>query len=164
MKYTAMLLSLSLLVSAVAFLDQELAAEPNKKSQTISRAGSQASVKGPAEYFTGNVRVDPLFPANETASFSGAYVTFEPGARSAWHIHPKGQHLIVTAGVGRTGEWEGKVDEIKAGDVIWCPPGVKHWHGASPTTAMTHIAITGRLDGKSVEWMEKVTDDQYNGN
>jgi quercetin dioxygenase-like cupin family protein len=164
MKYTAMLLSLSLLVSAVAFLDQELAAEPNKKSQTIARAGSQASVKGPAEDFTGNVRVDPLFPANETASFSGAYVTFEPGARSAWHIHPKGQHLIVTAGVGRTGEWEGKVDEIKAGDVIWCPPGVKHWHGASPTTAMTHIAITGRLDGKSVEWMEKVTDDQYNGN
>jgi quercetin dioxygenase-like cupin family protein len=163
MKYTALLLSLSILGSVSALAVQAIAAEPNKKSQTISRAGTQASVKGPAEYFTGNVRVDPLFPANETASFSGAYVTFEPGGRSAWHIHPKGQHLLVTAGVGRTGEWEGKVDEIKAGDVIWCPPGVKHWHGASPTTAMTHIALTGTLNGKNVEWMEKVTDEQYNG-
>jgi quercetin dioxygenase-like cupin family protein len=164
MKYKAMLFSLSLLLSSGAYFSQAVAAEAMKQTQTISRAGSQASVKGPAEYFTGNVRVDPLFPANDSAPFSGAYVTFEPGARSAWHIHPKGQHLLVTAGVGRTGEWEGKVDEIKAGDVIWCPPGVKHWHGASPTTAMTHIAITGRLDGKSVEWMEKVTDEQYNGN
>jgi quercetin dioxygenase-like cupin family protein len=163
MNYTAMLLSVSLLVSAFAFLGQGLAAEPNKKSQTIFRAGSQPSVKGPAEYFTGNVRIDPLFPANDTAPFSGAYVTFEPGARSAWHIHPKGQHLLVTAGVGWTGEWEGKVEEIKAGDVIWCPPGVKHWHGASSTTAMTHIALTGSLNGKNVEWMEKVTDEQYNG-
>jgi quercetin dioxygenase-like cupin family protein len=163
MKFAAMLLSLSLFVSAGSFIGQEVAAVENKKSQTISRAGSQPSVKGPAEYFTGNVRVDPLFPANDSTPFSGAYVTFEPGARSAWHIHPAGQHLLVTAGVGRTGEWEGKVDEIKAGDVIWCPPGVKHWHGASPATAMTHIALTGRLDGKSVEWMEKVTDEQYNG-
>ena len=163
MKFAAMLLSLSLFVSAGSFIGQEVAAVENKKSQTISRAGSQPSVKGPAEYFTGNVRVDPLFPANDSAPFSGAYVTFEPGARSAWHIHPAGQHLLVTAGVGRTGEWEGKVDEIKAGDVIWCPPGVKHWHGASPATAMTHIALTGRLDGKSVEWMEKVTDEQYDG-
>jgi quercetin dioxygenase-like cupin family protein len=163
MKYIAMLFSISLLLSAGAFVNQAVAAEANKKSQTISRAGSQPSVKGPAEYFTGNVRVDPLFPANDSAPFSSAYVTFEPGARSAWHIHPKGQHLLVTAGVGRTGEWEGRVEEIKAGDVIWCPPGVKHWHGASPTTAMTHIAITGTLNGKSVEWMEKVTDEQYNG-
>jgi 4-carboxymuconolactone decarboxylase len=163
MKFAAMLLSLSLFVSAGSFIGQEVAAVENKKSQTISRTGSQPSVKGPAEYFTGNVRVDPLFPANDSTPFSGAYVTFEPGARSAWHIHPAGQHLLVTAGVGRTGEWEGKVDEIKAGDVIWCPPGVKHWHGASPATAMTHIALTGRLDGKSVEWMEKVTDEQYNG-
>jgi quercetin dioxygenase-like cupin family protein len=164
MKYTAMLLSLSILVSVSVCAGQALAAEAANKSQTISRAGSQPSVKGPAEYFTGNVRVDPLFPANDSAAFSGAYVTFEPGARSAWHIHPKGQHLLVTAGVGRTGEWEGRVDEIKAGDVIWCPPGVKHWHGASPTTAMTHIAITGTLNGKNVEWLEKVTDEQYNGN
>jgi quercetin dioxygenase-like cupin family protein len=163
MKYTAMLLSLSLLVSAGAFAGQVLGTEASKKLQTISRAGSQASIKGPAEYFTGNVRIDPLFPANDSAHFSGAYVTFEPGARSAWHIHPTGQHLLVTAGVGRTGEWGGTVEEIKTGDVIWCPPGVKHWHGASPTTAMTHIALTGTVNGKNVEWMEKVTDEQYNG-
>src|SRR5512136_682023 len=163
MKYIAMLLSLSLIFLASPFAGQELAAEANKKSQIISRAGSQPSVKGSAEYFTGNVRVDPLFPANESAPFSGAYVTFEPGARSAWHIHPTGQHLLVTAGVGRTQEWGGPIEEIKPGDVIWCPPGVKHWHGASPTTAMTHIALTGTVNGKNVEWMEKVTDEQYNG-
>lgn len=163
MKYTAVLLSLSLVVSTVAFAGQVLAADEAKKSQTITRAGSQPSVKGSSEYFTGNVRVDPLFPAKDAAPFSGAYVTFEPGARSAWHIHPTGQHLIVTAGVGRTGEWGGRVEEIKTGDVIWCSPTVKHWHGASPTTAMTHIAITGTLNGKNVEWMEKVTDEQYNG-
>jgi quercetin dioxygenase-like cupin family protein len=161
MKYTAMLLSLSILVSVNALGGQALAAEATKKSQTISQAGSQASVKGPAEYFTGNVRIDPLFPANDSAPFSGAYVTFEPGARSSWHIHPTGQHLLVTAGVGRTQEWGGPIVEIKAGDVIWCPPGVKHWHGASPTTAMTHIAITGTLNGKNVEWLEKVSDEQY---
>ena len=163
MKYTAMLVSLSLFVSAGAFMSQAQAAEANKASQTITRAGSQPSVKGSSEYFTGNVRVDPLFPAKDAAPFSGAYVTFEPGARSAWHTHPTGQHLIVTAGVGRTGEWGGRVEEIKTGDVIWCSPTIKHWHGASPTTAMTHIAITGTLNGKNVVWMEKVTDEQYNG-
>jgi quercetin dioxygenase-like cupin family protein len=163
MKYAAVLLSLILFVATGLFSSPALSDEGKKQSQTITRAGSQPSVKGPAEYFTGNVRVDPLFPSNDSTPFSGAYVTFEPGARSAWHIHPKGQHLLVTAGVGRTGEWEGKVDEIKTGDVIWCPPGIKHWHGASPTTAMTHIALTGTLGGKSVEWMEKVTDEQYNG-
>ncbi len=163
MKYAAMLLSLVLLGSAGALTGQALAAESNKESQTISRAGSQASVKGPAEYFTGIVRVDPLFPAIDSAPFSAAYVTFEPGARSAWHIHPTGQHLLVTAGVGRTQQWGGPIEEIKAGDVIWCPPKVKHWHGASPTTSMTHIAITGTINGKNVEWMEKVTDEQYNG-
>ncbi len=161
MKYTAMLLSLTILVSVNAFSGQALAAEAAKKSQAISRAGSQASVKGPAEYFTGSVRIGPLFPADDTAHFSGAYVTFEPGARSAWHTHPTGQHLIVTAGVGRTQEWGAPIEEIKAGDVIWCPPGVKHWHGAAPTTAMTHIAITGTLNGKAVDWMEKVSDEQY---
>jgi len=129
----------------------------------IKRSGSQPSIKGPVDWFTGNVRIDPLFPANESAHFSGAYVTFEPGARSAWHTHPTGQHLIVTAGVGRTQEWGGPREEIKAGDVIWCSPTVKHWHGAAPTVAMTHIAITGTLNGKSVEWMEKVTDEQYKG-
>src|SRR3954452_23586661 len=100
-----------------------------KPSQTITRAGVQPSSKGPAEYFTGNVRVSPLFPANPTTPVSGAYVSFEPGARSAWHTHPAGQHLIVTAGAGWTQEWGGSVTELREGDVVWCPPGVKHWHG-----------------------------------
>ena len=163
MPYTAMLVSLALLVSAGAVAGRVLGAEVHKTSQTISRVGSQASSKGPAEFFTGHVRIDPLFPANDAAPFSGAYVTFEPGARSAWHTHPTGQHLIVTAGVGRTQAWGGPIEEIKAGDVIWCPPQVKHWHGASPTIAMTHIAITGTINGKNVEWMEKVSDEQYHG-
>jgi quercetin dioxygenase-like cupin family protein len=163
MPYTAMLVSLALLVSAGAVAGRALAADANKTSQTISRAGSQASLTGPAEFFTGTVRIDPLFPATEAAPFSGASVTFEPGARSAWHTHPTGQHLIVTAGVGRTQAWGGPIEEIKAGDVIWCPPQVKHWHGASPTTAMTHIALTGTINGKNVAWMEKVTDEQYHG-
>jgi len=163
MKFTALLLSLALLVAAGASVSQALAAEENRPSQTITKAGTQAPIQGAAEYFTGNVRVEPLFVANDSAPFSGAYVTFEPGARSAWHIHPTGQRLLVTAGVGRTGEWGGPVEEIKAGDVIWCPPKIKHWHGASPTTAMTHIALTGTATGKSVEWLEKVSDEQYNG-
>jgi quercetin dioxygenase-like cupin family protein len=163
MPYTAMLVSLALLVSAGAVAGRALAAAANKKSQTISRAGSLASIKGPAEFFTGTVRIDPLFPATDAAPFSWASVTFEPGARSAWHMHPTGQHLIVTAGVGRTQAWGGPIEEIKAGDVIWCPPKVKHWHGASPTTAMTHIAITGTINGKNVEWLEQVTDEQYHG-
>jgi quercetin dioxygenase-like cupin family protein len=172
-RLAATVMSLFLLASASPHANQARAASgsgappvaSSEDSQTISvtRSGSQPSVKGAAEYFTGDVRIDPLFPANDSAPFSGAYVTFEPGARSAWHIHPKGQHLLVTAGVGRTGEWGGQVEEIKAGDVIWCPAGVKHWHGASPTTAMTHIAITGTVNGKNVEWMEKVTDEQYTG-
>jgi quercetin dioxygenase-like cupin family protein len=161
--YTAMLVSLCLLVSTGACASRALAAEANKTSQTIFRAGSLGSFNGPVEFFTGNVRVDRLFPANDAAPFSGAYVTFEPGARSAWHTHPTGQHLIVTAGVGRTQEWGGPITEIREGDVVWCPPGVKHWHGASPTTAMTHIALTGTVNGKNVVWMEKVTDEQYNG-
>ena len=163
MPYTAMLLSLSLLVSGGAVAGRALAAEADQTSQTIFRAGSQGSANGPAEFFTGNVRVDRLFPANDAAPFSGAYVTFEPGARSAWHTHPTGQHLIVTAGVGRTQTWGGPIEEIKTGDVIWCPPQVKHWHGASPTTAMTHIAIPGTIHGKNVEGLEQVTDEQYHG-
>lgn len=162
-RLTAVILSLSLLVSASVFTGNIVTAEANENSQTVMQVGSQPSYKGPVEYFTGNVRVDPLFSSKDSAQFSGAYVTFEPGARSAWHTHPTGQHLIVTAGVGRTQEWGGPIVEIKAGDVIWCPPGVNHWHGASPTTAMTHMAVTGALNGKSVEWMEKVTDKQYNG-
>jgi quercetin dioxygenase-like cupin family protein len=133
MNYKALILPFALLVSVGAGAGRALAADAQKPSQTISRAGSQASIKGPADYFTGTVRIDPLFPATDPAPFSGAYVTFEPGARSAWHIHPTGQHLLVTAGVGRTQEWGGPIEEIKAGDVITCPPKVKHWHGASPT-------------------------------
>ncbi len=158
MKYLATFLSLSLLVSTGA-----LATEASKQSQIISQSGSRASIKGPADYFTGDARIDPLFPANDTAHFSGAYVTFEPGARSAWHTHPAGQHILVTSGVGRVQEWGGPIVEIEPGDVIWCPPGVKHWHGASPTIAMTHLVITGTANGKNVEWMEKVSDAQYNG-
>ena len=127
----------------------------------ITRSGSQAASKGPAEYFTGDVRVQPLFAAEEAAAYGGVYVTFQPGARSAWHTHPAGQRLIVTEGVGRTQQWGGPVEEIRAGDVLWCPPGVKHWHGASPTSAMTHIALTGVRDGQNVEWLEKVSDEQY---
>ena len=130
--------------------------------QNILRAGSQPSSKGPAENFTVNVTVAPLFAADASAPYSGAYVTFEAGARSAWHTHPAGQRLVVTAGAGRTAEWGGRVREIKAGDVVWCPPGVKHWHGASPDTAMTHIALTNIVNNKAVEWVEKVTDAQYN--
>ena len=129
----------------------------------ITRVGSQPSTKGPEEWFTGTVRIDPLFQANAPARAMAASVTFEPGARTAWHTHPLGQTLIVTAGVGRVQREGGPVEEIRPGDVIWFPPGEKHWHGASPTTFMTHIAIQEQLDGKTVDWMEKVTDDQYRG-
>ena len=127
----------------------------------IKRSGSQPSGKGPAEYFTGAVRIDPLFEAPDPARAVGASVTFEPGARTAWHSHPLGQTLIVTAGRGRVQSWGGPTEEIRPGDVIWFEPGEKHWHGATPTTAMTHIAIQERLDGKTVDWMEKVSDEQY---
>ncbi|EEE05452.1 cupin 2, conserved barrel domain protein [Burkholderia multivorans CGD2M] len=127
----------------------------------LKRAGSQPSIKGPAEWFTGTVRIDPLITAPAPARVSSAYVTFEPGARSAWHTHPLGQTLIVTSGCGWT-QCEGEpIVEIRAGDVIWCPPGHKHWHGASPTTAMTHIAVQEALDGTAVVWMEKVSDEEY---
>jgi quercetin dioxygenase-like cupin family protein len=130
-------------------------------SQRIKRAGTQPSVLGPADYFTGRVRVDPLWPAGDDIPAAGGLVTFEPGARSAWHTHPKGQQLLVVSGVGLTQEWGKRVQEIRPGDVVWCPPGVKHWHGASPTTAMTHLAVSGTADGKNVEWLEKVSDEQY---
>ena len=127
----------------------------------IKRIGSQPSAKGPPDYFTGTVRIDPLFQAPDPARASGGSVTFEPGARTAWHTHPLGQTLIVTAGCGWAQLWGGPIEEIRPGDVIWFPPGVKHWHGATPTTAMTHTAIQERLDGKVVDWMEKVSDEQY---
>ena len=135
--------------------------ERQELSMGIKRAGTQPSSKGPAEWFTGAVRIDPLFQANAPARAAGASVTFEPGARTAWHTHPLGQTLIVTAGCGRAQRWGGPVEEIRPGDVVWFPPGEKHWHGAAPTTAMTHIAIQEQLDGKMVEWLEKVSDEQY---
>lgn len=127
----------------------------------IKRSGTQPSNKGPAEYFTGNVRIDPLFNPPEPARMLGASVTFEPGARTAWHTHPLGQVLVVTSGCGWTQCWGGPIEVIRAGDVIWCPPGHKHWHGATNTTAMTHIAIVEQLNGKGVDWLEHVSDEQY---
>ena len=127
----------------------------------IKRNGSQPSTKGPSDWFTGTVRIDPLFQPKESARAAGASVTFEPGARTAWHTHPLGQTLIVTAGVGRTQREGGPIEEIRPGDVVWFPPGLKHWHGATPTTAMTHIAIQEQLNGKVVDWMEKVSDEHY---
>ncbi len=130
----------------------------------IKRCGSQRSVTPPSDWFTGTVRLDPLFDVHPPARAHGASVTFEPGARTAWHTHPLGQTLIVTAGCGRAQRWGGPIEEIHSGDVLWIPPGEKHWHGAAPATAMTHIAIQEQLDGKSVEWLEKVTDEQYGAN
>ena len=126
----------------------------------IKRSGSQPSAKGPAEWFAGAVRIDPLFAANAPARAAGNAVTFEPGARTAWHTHPLGQILIVVTGCGRVQRQGGPVEEIRPGDVVWIAPGEKHWHGAAPTTAMTHIAIQEALDGKAVTWMEKVSDEQ----
>lgn len=127
----------------------------------LKRAGSQPSVRGPAEWFTGTVRIDPLHVPPAPARASTAAVTFEPGARTAWHTHPLGQALIVTAGCGWTQCEHGPIVEIRAGDVIWCPPGHKHWHGATSTTAMTHIAVTEALDGVNVVWLDHVSDQDY---
>src|SRR3954464_10876451 len=127
----------------------------------IKRSGSQPSTKGPSDWFTGTVRVDPLFEAPDPARVAGAAVTFEPGARTAWHTHPLGQTLIVTAGCGWTQRWGAERQEIRPGDIVWIPPNEKHWHGATATTAMTHIAIQEKLGGKAVDGMERVTDEQY---
>jgi quercetin dioxygenase-like cupin family protein len=163
-------LSLSLIASASAQTNDARAgsgdapsnaAVGNSRTLKITRSGSQPSSKGTEQYFTGSVRIDPLFQAIAPSNTSGAYVTFEPGARSAWHTHPLGQVLVVTAGLGRVQRWGGPVEEMRPGDVISIPPGQKHWHGASPTTAVTHIAIQGQVNGKNVEWLEKVSDEQY---
>jgi quercetin dioxygenase-like cupin family protein len=151
--------ALSLTLAASAFA-QAGAGAPGRE-MVIARAGSQASVQGPAQNFTGSVRVDPLFAPHAPSTTAGAAVTFEPGARSAWHTHPAGQVLIVTAGAGRIQQWGGPVQDIRPGDVIWTPPGVRHWHGAAPATALTHIAIQESVNGKNVEWLEKVGDEQY---
>jgi quercetin dioxygenase-like cupin family protein len=149
----AMAASLSILAS------EALAQE--KTVITVTPAGSQPSAKGPADYFTGAVRVDSPFKGSGDARIGGGTVTFEPGARTAWHTHPLGQTLIVTAGAGRVQQWDSAVQEIKPGDIVWIPPGVKHWHGAAAKTGMTHIAIAEALDGKVVDWMEQVSDEQY---
>jgi quercetin dioxygenase-like cupin family protein len=137
------------------------AASASAQRTEISPNGSRPSSKGAAEYFTGPVIVEPLFGSKETMPSTGGLVTFEPGARSAWHTHPAGQILIVTSGTGWVQEEGGEKREIKPGDVIWTPPGVKHWHGATATNSMSHIAITNMLDGKNVDWLEKVSDEQY---
>ena len=167
----ATVMSLFLLALAFAHANQARAASgsdaplvaSSEDSQTISitRNGSQASAKGSAEYFTGSVRIDPLFKANDPSRTSGGLVTFEPGARTAWHTHPLGQILIVTAGTGWIRQWGGPIQEIRQGDVVRIPPGQKHWHGATATTGMSHIAIQEQLDGKAVDWMEQVSDEQY---
>jgi len=129
----------------------------------ITRAGSQPSAKGSGDWFTGTVRIDPVFQTLSPARAAGAALTFEPGARTAWHTHPLGQTLIVTAGSGRVQRWGIPIEEIRPGDVVWFAPGEKHWHGASPITAVTHIAVQEPLDGKPVDWLEHVTDEQYGG-
>lgn len=137
------------------------AAQDGKPAQDIVRAGTQKTVAGPAANFTGDVQVAPLWPASPQIQASGAYVTFAPGARSAWHIHPSGQRLVVVAGTGLVQEWGKPVQELHPGDTVWCPPGVRHWHGAAPGTSMTHLAVTGMADGKGVQWLEKVSDEAY---
>lgn len=138
---------------------------PNDDSPNleITRGGTQPSREGPEEYFSGSVRIDPLFNAPDPARVAGASVTFQPGARTAWHTHPLGQTLIVTSGVGRVQRWGGPIEDVRPGDVVWFPPKLKHWHGAAPDTAMTHIAIHERLGDEVVEWLEPVTDEQYSG-
>jgi len=169
--FAAMIISISLFAwecaptsVAVAASDTRTASPtsaPDSQLITVMRSGAQPSRKAPAEYFTGSVRIDPLFDATEPSRTSGASVTFEPGARTSWHTHPLGQILIVTAGVGRVQRWGGPIEEIRQGDVVRIPAGLKHWHGASPNTAMTHIAIVERLNGKAVDWLEKASDAQY---
>ncbi|MBT0628041.1 cupin domain-containing protein [Pseudomonas fluorescens] len=150
---------------AAAALSLSLLAQETRAQETpmltITPNGSQPSAQGPADWFTGTVRVDAPFKGTDTARVSGATVTFEPGARTAWHTHPLGQTLIVTAGAGLVQEWGQPVRAIRPGDTVWIAPGVKHWHGATPTTAMTHIAIAEVLDGKVVDWLEQVSDGQY---
>jgi quercetin dioxygenase-like cupin family protein len=150
-----------LVVATAGALAQTVSPARSNGTTEIKRSGSQPYRKGPAEYFTGAVRVDPLFQAGDPARVSGGQVTFEPGARTAWHTHPLGQTLLITSGLGWVQHEGGPIEEVRPGDVVWFPAGLKHWHGATPTTAMTHIAITESRDGKNVDWMEKVSDEQY---
>ena len=156
----AIIMSLFLLASAFAQTNQP-GVISGAGAITITRSGSQPSAKGSVEYFTGAVRIDSRFQRSDPARVGGGIVTFEPGARTAWHTHPLGQTLIVTAGAGLIQQWGGPIQEMKQGDVVWIPPGVKHWHGATATTGMAHIAIAEALEGKTADWMEKVSDEQY---
>ncbi|MBG0791408.1 MAG: cupin domain-containing protein [Desulfovibrionaceae bacterium] len=158
MKRVILIMALVMLAAFAAYADQE---KDMKKSQTLYGQDTQQSFKGSAEYFTGDVQVDMLFPANDVAHYSGAYVTFQPGARTNWHLHPAGQHMIVTDGIALTGTRDGKVIEFKEGETVWCPCGIDHWHGATPDAPMTHLVVTGSKDGEAVVWKEKVTDEQY---
>jgi len=153
-----MLLSVS---AAAGMTNVAIRRQASSQPIAIARSGSQPSRSGPAQNFTGSVRIDPLFDVKDPARTSGAYVTFEPRARTAWHTHPLGQTLIITAGSGRVQRWGDPVEEIRSGDVVWIPPGQKHWHGASATTALTHLAIQEMTGGTNVQWLEHVRDEQY---
>ena len=157
MRKILVIVAMILLAASLAYAGQEQGA----KTQALYAKGSQNSFKGPAECFTGDVQVDMLFPANDVAHYSGAYVTFQPGARTNWHWHPAGQHMIVTDGVALTGTRDGKVIEFQEGETVWCPVALDHWHGATPDAPMTHLVITGSKDGEAVVWKETVTDEQY---
>lgn len=165
MKRIFIMITAMLLTAGAGTYGGQAMAEDTKDTQVITRAGSQPSMKGSSEYFTGDVTIQPLFgPKHPDAPFGAAYVTFATGARSFWHTHPTGQHLIVTKGIGLTGTADGQVEEFREGDALWCPKGIKHWHGATPHTGMTHLALTGTTsEGNNVDWMEEVTDDQYLG-
>jgi quercetin dioxygenase-like cupin family protein len=145
----------------VAAQQSTIKALGRNETMQITRAGSQPSVKGSSEYFTGTARIDPLFPVRDPSRVSAGSVTFEPGARTAWHTHPLGQSLLITAGLGWVQREGGPIEEVRPGDVVWFPPGLKHWHGATPTTAMTHTAVQETVDGRNVDWMEKVRDEEY---
>ena len=155
------MIDLSRVVSQRPQSNKTDSAESEDNKMEIMKAGSHASAKGPSEWFTGSVRIDPLFQTPDPAMVQGASVTFEPGARTAWHTHPLGQTLIVTAGCGWVQRWGGQIEEIRPGDVVWFSPGEKHWHGATARTAVTHIAIQEKKDGKVVDWMEQVSEEQY---
>lgn len=160
-KFSISFITLCLLFSGIVFTPSVESKEQSSRGQMVIPAGSRPSSIVSGQHFTGTVRVDPVFRTSAPARAYGSYVTFEPGARTNWHTHPLGQTLIVTFGTGLTQEWGGPVQVIKQGDVVMCPPGVKHWHGATPDTAMTHLAIGEHLNGNSVEWMEKVSDEHY---
>ncbi|HHY0573873.1 cupin domain-containing protein [Vibrio parahaemolyticus] len=161
MKNKLALILLSGIVSSTAMVSTVEASDDATDGQHVYRAKDLKSFNGPENLFTGNVKVDMLFPENDVANYSAAYVTFEKGARTAWHLHPAGQHMIVTSGVALTGTRDGKVIRFSENESVWCPPGIDHWHGATPDAPMTHLVVTASKDGKNVIWKEKVTDEQY---